>query len=146
MIAKNQLIELGFSDKEASVYLASLELGPATTAEISRVAKINRTTGYDILESLVADGLINSIGETKIQKFVVENPDKVIVYLENKIKKSQEKLKRAYDMLPELLSVYNEKEKPNDTYILFAGNASLEKGSWLLSIAFSSLLLTIVYS
>ena len=112
MVNKNQLIELGFSDKEASVYLALLELGPATTTEISRVAKINRTTGYDILESLVSEGLINPIGETKIQKFVAENPDKVIVFLENKIKQSQEKLKQAYDLLPELFSVYNEKEKP----------------------------------
>jgi len=116
MIAKKQLIELGFSDKEASVYLASLELGPATTAEISRLAKINRTTGYDILESLINDGLINPIGETKIQKFVAENPDKVILFLENKIKQSEDRLKQAYDLLPELFSIYNEKEKPKVKY------------------------------
>ncbi|MFZ2072364.1 MAG: helix-turn-helix domain-containing protein [Minisyncoccia bacterium] len=116
MIKKNQLTELGFSDKEASVYLALLELGPSTTSEISRIAKINRTTGYDILESLVSNGLVNSIGETKIQKFVAENPDKVIVFLENKIKHNQEKLKQAYDLLPELFSIYNEKEKPKVKY------------------------------
>lgn len=116
MIKKNQLTGLGFSDKEASVYLALLELGPSTTAEISSAAKINRTTGYDILESLVAEGLVNRIGETKIQKFVAENPDKVIVFLENKIKQSQDKLKQAYDLLPELFSVYNEKEKPKVKY------------------------------
>ena len=112
VVKKNQLIELGFSDKEASVYLALLELGPSTTSEVSRAAKINRTTGYDILESLVSQGLVNPIGETKIQKFVAENPDKVIVFLENKIKQSQEKLKQAYNLLPELFSIYNEKEKP----------------------------------
>jgi len=116
MIKKNQLTELGFSEKEASVYLALLELGPSTTAEISSAAKINRTTGYDILESLVAEGLVNQIGESKIQKFVAENPDKVIVFLENKIKQSQEKLKQAYDLLPELFSIYNEKEKPKVKY------------------------------
>lgn len=112
MINKNQLVELGFSAKEAVVYLALLELGPSTTSEISRLAKINRTTGYDILESLVSEGLVNPIGETKIQKFVAENPDKVIVFLENKIKKGEERLKQAYDLLPELFSVYNVKEKP----------------------------------
>jgi sugar-specific transcriptional regulator TrmB len=116
MVNKNQLTELGFSDKEASVYLALLELGPATTAEISKTAGINRTTGYDILESLVSEGLINPIGETKIQKYVAENPDKVIVFLENKIKDSQDKLKKAYDLLPELFSVFNEKEKPKVKY------------------------------
>ena len=112
MVNKVQLIDLGFSEKEAGVYLALLELGPATTSEISRVAKINRTTGYDILESLVSDGLINPIGETKIQKFVAENPEKVIFFLENKIKQSQDKLKQAHILLPELLSIYNIKEKP----------------------------------
>ncbi|MFA6585928.1 MAG: helix-turn-helix domain-containing protein [Candidatus Paceibacterota bacterium] len=112
MIKKEQLIDLGFSNKEASVYLALLELGPSTTTEISRKAGINRTTGYDILESLASGGLVNLIGETKIQKFVAESPDKVISFLENKIKQSQEKLKQAHILLPELLSVYNVKEKP----------------------------------
>jgi sugar-specific transcriptional regulator TrmB len=112
MIKKEQLTELGFSGKEAGVYLALLELGPSTTTEISRRADINRTTGYDILESLVSEGLINLIGETKIQKFVAESPENVISFLENKIKQNQEKLKQAHILLPELLSVYNVKEKP----------------------------------
>ncbi len=116
MINKNQLKNLGFGEKEASVYLALLELGPSTTSEISRFAKINRTTGYDILESLVNDGLVNPLGETKIQKFVAENPDKVIVYLENKIKDGEKKLKQAYNLLPELFSIYNIDEKPKVKY------------------------------
>lgn len=116
MIKKNQLINLGFGDKEASVYLALLELGPSTTSEISKHAKINRTTGYDILESLINDGLINPIGETKVQKFVAENPDKVIVFLENKIKGGEERLKQAYNLLPELFSIYNTEEKPKVKY------------------------------
>lgn len=112
MIKKEQLTELGFGDKEASVYLALLELGPSTTTEISRRAGINRTTGYDILESLASDGLVNLIGETKIQKYSAENPEKVISFLENKIKNTEEKLKQAHILLPELLSVFNVKEKP----------------------------------
>ena len=116
MIKRNQLVELGFSDKEAMIYLALLELGPSTATEVSRLAKINRTTSYDILESLANEGLINRIGETKIQKFVAENPDKVIIFLENKIKQSEEKLKQAYNLLPELFSIYNEKEKPKVKY------------------------------
>lgn len=116
MITKNQLTTLGFSSKEASVYLALLELGPSTTTEISRRAGINRTTGYDILESLSSDGLVNPIGETKIQKFVAENPDKVIVFLENKIKQGEERLKQAYNLLPELFSLYNTEEKPKIKY------------------------------
>ncbi len=62
------------------------------------------------------DGLVNPLGETKIQKFVAENPDKVIVYLENKIKDGEKKLKQAYNLLPELFSIYNIDEKPKVKY------------------------------
>ncbi|MES2023355.1 MAG: helix-turn-helix domain-containing protein [Patescibacteria group bacterium] len=112
MVSKKQLISLGFGEKEASVYIALLELGISTTTEIARNAKINRTTAYPILEALAKDGLINFVGETKIQKFAAENPEKVISLLENKIRKDQENLKKAQSLLPELLSVYNFKEKP----------------------------------
>jgi sugar-specific transcriptional regulator TrmB len=112
MITQKQLIELGFNEKEAKVYLALLELGPATATQIARKAKINRTTSYDILDSLAGDGLINLIGETKIQKYAAESPEKVIKFLENKIAKTKEQLSLAQTLLPQLLSIYGVKEKP----------------------------------
>lgn len=112
MITQKQLTDLGFSEKEARVYLALLELGPSTATQIARRAKINRTTGYDILESLVGNGLASPLGETKVQKFAAESPKKVIHFLEAKIKTAQENLSRAHGIIPQLLSVYNTKEKP----------------------------------
>lgn len=112
MINQKQLTELGFSPKEAKVYLALLELGPSTATEIARKAKINRTTSYDILETLAGEGLVNLIGETKIQKYAAESPEKVIKFLENKIAKTKEQLNMARALLPQLLSVYSVKEKP----------------------------------
>jgi len=116
MIKKNQLVELGLNEKQIRVYLALLELGPATATEISRMANIDRTTCYSILDSLVAYGLINHAGKTKVLKYVAENPDSLVVYVENMIKKNQERLKKVYDLLPELFSIYNEKEKPKVKY------------------------------
>jgi len=112
MITQKQLIELGFNQKEANVYLALLELGPSTATEIARKAKINRTTAYDILDSLVGNSLINLIGETKIQKYAAESPEKVVKFLENKINKTKEQLGLAQALLPQLLSIYSTKEKP----------------------------------
>jgi len=112
MITQKQLIELGFNEKEAKVYLALLELGPATATQIARKAKINRTTSYDILDSLAGDGLINLIGETKIQKYAAESPEKVIKFLENKILKTKEQLNLAQSLMPQLLSIYSSREKP----------------------------------
>jgi HTH-type transcriptional regulator, sugar sensing transcriptional regulator len=112
MITQKQLIDLGFNAKEAGVYLSLLELGPSTATEIARKAKINRTTGYDILESLTSNGLVFLTGQTKIQKYAAESPEKVISYLKNKISTITEQLSQAQALLPQLLSVYNTKEKP----------------------------------
>ena len=112
MLNQKQLTELGFSPKEANVYLSLLELGPSTATEIARKAKINRTTSYDILESLTSEGLVYLIGETKIQKYAAENPQKVVNFLENRIKKTEQQLTAAHDILPQLFSIYNTKEKP----------------------------------
>jgi len=112
MINQKQLIELGFTSKEARVYLALLELGPSTTAQIARMARINRTTGYDILETLAGNGLVNLVGETKVQKYAAENPAKVLKYLENKINEAKQQLNSARSLLPQLLSIYSTKEKP----------------------------------
>ena len=112
MITQKQLIEMGFNQKEAKVYLALLELGPSTATEIARRAKINRTTSYDILDSLAGGGLVNLIGETKIQKYAAESPEKVIKFLEVRIIKAKEQLNLAQSLLPQLLSIYSTKEKP----------------------------------
>lgn len=112
MISQKQLIELGFTEKEAKVYLALLELGPSTASEVARKAGINRTTSYDILEGLTSEGLVNLPGETKIQKFVAENPEKVISFLQQRINQAEQRLNMAQGLLPQLLSVYNTKEKP----------------------------------
>ncbi|MFA6171419.1 MAG: helix-turn-helix domain-containing protein [Patescibacteria group bacterium] len=112
MISQKELIGLGFNKKEAKVYLALLELGPGTATEIARKAGINRTTSYDILEALSSNGLVHLLADTKVQKYAAERPEKVIGYLEKKIKETEGQLKMAQSLLPQLLSIYSTKEKP----------------------------------
>jgi len=49
---KSLLRDIDFTDKQASVYLALLELGEAAKADLARKAKIKRPTLYLILEQL----------------------------------------------------------------------------------------------
>lgn len=101
------LKQFGLSEKEASVYLALLELGPSGVTEIAAKAKINRTTGYDILEALVHYGLVGYVKEEKKKHYVAENPELLVTYLEKKGKELIEKSQEAKKLLPELKSVYN---------------------------------------
>jgi len=112
MLNKKQLLEIGFGDKEAGIYLALLELGPSTVSEIARKAGINRTTGYDILEMLCAKGLVNALGEGAIKKYVAEDPQKMIGLTEEKFLLAQKEFEAVKKLVPELNSIFNKTEKP----------------------------------
>lgn len=112
MLNKKQLVEIGFTEKEASVYLALLEMGPSTVSEIGRQAKINRTTGYDIVEMLCSKGLANALGEGSIKKYTAENPEKIITFSQNKFQEAQGQLEASKKLLPELRSIFQKTEKP----------------------------------
>jgi sugar-specific transcriptional regulator TrmB len=50
---KQILLDYGFTDKEADIYLTCLELGNAPVSSIARLLKDNRVTVYSILKNLV---------------------------------------------------------------------------------------------
>jgi len=55
---KESLKQLGFTDKEIEVYLAVLEQGKTTPANIALITGINRTTVYSIAKDLLEKGVI----------------------------------------------------------------------------------------
>ncbi|KKW10724.1 MAG: Transcriptional regulator, TrmB [Parcubacteria group bacterium GW2011_GWA2_49_9] len=103
---------LGFSEKEAIVYIALLELGHGTVTEIARKAGINRTTGYDILDSLVSKGIVNATGKEPKQEFAAEPPEAVIMYLKRGAELAKERIEKAGTLLPQLRSVHAAQNRP----------------------------------
>ena len=51
-----KLIKLGLTEKEASLYLTGLSIGPATILDLSRKSSIKRGTVYEIIMRLVSLG------------------------------------------------------------------------------------------
>lgn len=100
-----QLEDMGLSEKEAKVYVASLMLGPATVQQISTQADIKRVTTYVILESLAALGLVGQASHGKKTYFTAEDP----VSLRRLLDKKQAELKTQREaftaFLPDLISL-----------------------------------------
>ncbi|MFA6306578.1 MAG: helix-turn-helix domain-containing protein [Patescibacteria group bacterium] len=94
------LKQFDLNDKEIQVYLAMLELGQAGVQEIAIKANIKRTTAYDILTSLISQGLIGQTQKGKKRLFYAEEPEKLYKLLE-------EKREKLNDILPILKSLYN---------------------------------------
>lgn len=107
------LKSIGLSDREVGVYIALLGLGKGTVTQITRKAGINRTTGYDILDSLLAKGVISISGKEPKQEYIAEAPGKIISYLKEEIEKDKERLARAEKLIPELETLHNVAGRPS---------------------------------
>ena len=103
---------LGFQENDAKVYLALLELGKATVTEIGKVTKMNRTTGYDILERLCLNGVANRLTIGKKNMYIAEPPVRLKQYLKNKKQKIENNLEKLETFFPDLNSLYKTDLKP----------------------------------
>jgi sugar-specific transcriptional regulator TrmB len=103
------LKNLGLNDKESKVYLACLELGSAPVSKISKNAKINRVTTYDILEKLIQKGFINYLTKNKIKYFSAVKPDTIYKITKQKT----DDLRKA---LPDLKRLHGETAHPKIRY------------------------------
>lgn len=86
------LKQYGFSDKEAKVYLAGLELGSAPASTIARHAGENRGTVYSILKELIKKGIAQEIQRDELSYFSVITPTILFKNLEDKYTIFKEKL------------------------------------------------------
>ncbi|MDP2933720.1 MAG: helix-turn-helix domain-containing protein [bacterium] len=96
----------GLNQKEASVYLALLELGLASVESIAKKAGTKRPTTYLVLDDLQAKGLVSLVPRAKKSLYTAESPEQIMTDFARK----QELVKH---FLPEFLALYNaKKEKP----------------------------------
>ncbi|HBU06586.1 MAG TPA: hypothetical protein DEB09_00710 [Candidatus Magasanikbacteria bacterium] len=110
MILANQLQQFGLDNKEAEVYLATLEIGHASVQTIAQKAGIHRVTTYDIIEKLILKGLINVVNKGRKRYFVAMEPEKFLDSLRYK-----EQL--FIDLMPELDALQNKgANKPKVLY------------------------------
>ncbi|MFA4814501.1 MAG: helix-turn-helix domain-containing protein [Candidatus Gracilibacteria bacterium] len=102
-----QLQKLGLTVKEATLYMAALELGEASpVSTIAKKAGINRTTAYDLLESLVRRGLIIGSNHKKYRYYRAQAPEKLVAYLKEESEKYARLAEDAKEVLPELNTHY----------------------------------------
>jgi sugar-specific transcriptional regulator TrmB len=105
-------VKAGFSKNESAILLALFELGKGTVSQITRKAGLNRTTGYDILDSLVSKGLASVSGKEPKQEYLVESPDKILVMFENELNETSEKISDIKKIIPTLKSIHNVAGRP----------------------------------
>ena len=101
MLAK-QLQGLGFTEKEARVYIGLLEFGEATALQLSQKTGLNRATTYVTLAGLEKRKLVGRINNHKKTVFSIEHPLQILDLLEKEKNNVEIKIHLAKSLMPEL--------------------------------------------
>lgn len=107
------LIKIGFSENEARVYRALLELGSATAQHIAQHASVNRPTTYVQLERLMKLGLVSSYEKGSERKngksktyFRAEDPEHLKNFLQKETRRIKEREQTLGELLPKLEELF----------------------------------------
>lgn len=110
----NDLIKLlentGFTEKEAKVYLALLELGKGDVSDIAKITELKRSIIYVLLEGLTKRGYVSELPNQKINTYQAVDPSFIL----NELKITT---KNFSEMLPMFRTLHNKgKKRPKITY------------------------------
>ena len=102
-----KLEKAGFTDKEAVVYVALLELGGAFPSRIAEYTGLKRSTIYFVLTALSIRGLINEIEKKNKLFYQIEKPEKILRFAQNKVSESEDSLDHTKALIPEISNLFN---------------------------------------
>lgn len=100
----NALKNLGFTDKEAAIYLALLEFGQATGYQVAKKSGLKQPTAYVILDGLIERGAAKKVLGQKHNLFEATDPVEIFV-------EARERVEQAAKELPTLRAMAQNKGK-----------------------------------
>lgn len=116
-VSEDQIIdnlqELGFTLNDARVFLALLQKGESTPAELAEYCGVDRARVYDSLKRLTAQHYIEQESTKSRPKYWAVNP---MTVFENVQKKLSEKIKISQSLLPYLLERFRTPEISHNKY------------------------------
>jgi sugar-specific transcriptional regulator TrmB len=122
MELSTSLKNLGLSSKEASIYLALLELGKASAYVVAKKADLKKPTTYVILDGLIEKGFVSRVPRARKQLYVAEHPNELI-------RSYREKLNKVEGIIPQLLAIAQKDSKSVKT-IFLEGYEGMRKALW----------------
>jgi len=120
------LKEYGLTDKESLVYLSLIKLGPSPVRILATESNVNRGTTYDILKSLIAQGLVSYYNKESHQYFAAESPEKLVAAVDQK-QRNLESVKKNIELNLPMLKAEFEKQGGKPVMKLYEGTRGLSQ-------------------
>lgn len=107
---KDELIQLGFTQHEADIYLALIDIGQTGAGEIIKRTGLHRNIVYDTLDKLIAKKLAFKVFGKNIARFQASDPERLI-------NEQETRLDIAHEIVPKLA----EKTKNTNEIVVYDG-------------------------
>lgn len=104
---KDKLIAFGLSEKEANVYLALLNAGKGTADQIAKMTKLNRSTTYVQIKTLMDMGMATTYKLGKKTYFSAESPTYIERLIDRRAATIEHQRSEAKQLLPELMKIFS---------------------------------------
>lgn len=101
------LVNIGLSEKQALIYSILLESGGQFPGHVSKKSGLNRSTTYKILMELKSLKLIKETEKTKKLFYFVDEPEELISFTRNEVKRAEERNDSAERLLPRLMDFFS---------------------------------------
>ena len=106
------LKEIGFQEKEITIYLLLAKKSRLTPAEIAMQTKINRATVYNIVKELISKGIVAEDLAAKTMTIVALPPDRFKQMLAPQKRELKEKEERLDQVIKEIALMNTSREYP----------------------------------
>ncbi|PIN93105.1 hypothetical protein COU61_01055 [Candidatus Pacearchaeota archaeon CG10_big_fil_rev_8_21_14_0_10_35_13] len=115
----SELQNIGLTKGEVKIYEALLELGETTRTELAKKSGISPSKIYDVANRLLEKGIITSVKKNGIIHFSPADPSRINDYLDKKEEELLEDKKSVKELLPMLLSKYNNTKEKSDVEVFY---------------------------
>lgn len=122
-----KLQSVGFTDKQAKVYVAALFLGASSVQKIAQQADVNRATTYVILGELEEMGVISESTVGKKTVYVAEPPEAIERFLDGMQKGIQARKDELKALMPELRNTERSQEQSAPTIRFYKVDEGFDK-------------------
>lgn len=119
------LKELGLTDGEIKVYLALIRLGETTSGPLVEESRVSVSKIYSILDRLAKKGLASHIVKQKTKYFKAADPNRLVVYVQEKEAELKEQEQKIKAMIP-LLQMERESAMTAETAQVYEGMRGLQ--------------------
>ena len=110
---------VGMDEKEARVYLAGLELGPATVLQLSKKSEVKRPTTYVLLDALCERGYFAKTFKNQRPLYIAERPEALL----RQVRSTEQVLAESLPLLHAVMAT--SKQRP--TISIYEGKAGVRQ-------------------